>query len=172
MPTVLDLVGVAGEVPDGRSLLPFASAGRPIADAGVYFEALNASLTRHWAPLTGVVAGGLKFIDLPIPELYDLAADPGEQTNLFAERNGRRGVTGPAAVRTARRRPPPAPAAGRSRHRAAAAIARIRVDAGRPAPAAATEADDPKTLIGLHNALDEALAALKAEPAGRRPNGC
>ena len=86
MPTVLDLVGVPAEVPNGRSLWPFAREGRPLADAGVYFEALNASLTRHWAPLTGVVFGGNKFIDLPIPELYDLAADPGEQANLFADR--------------------------------------------------------------------------------------
>ena len=85
MPTVLDLVGraaVAGA--DGRSLWPFARAAQPVDDAGVYFEALNANLTRHWAPLTGLVSGGRKFIDLPMPELYDLAADPGERRNLYA----------------------------------------------------------------------------------------
>ena len=52
----------------------------------MYFEALNANLTRNWAPLTGIVAGPLKLIDLPVPELYDLRADPGETQNLYARR--------------------------------------------------------------------------------------
>ena len=51
--------------------------GRPI-----YFEALDANLTRGWAPLRGVVDGKWKYIDLPDPELYDLDADPGERTQL------------------------------------------------------------------------------------------
>ena len=55
-------------------------------DPGSYFEALNANLTRNWAPLKGMVDRRRKLIDLPIPELYDLAADPGEQHNLYAAR--------------------------------------------------------------------------------------
>ena len=51
-----------------------------------YFEALSASLNRGWAPLYGVARGSLKYIDLPIPELYDLAADPAEAQNLMASR--------------------------------------------------------------------------------------
>ena len=39
-------------------------------------------LNRGWAPLSGVVLDREKFIDLPIPERYDLAADPAEATNL------------------------------------------------------------------------------------------
>ena len=46
-------------------------------------EALNANLTRNWAPLKGVTVNNLKLIDLPLPELYDLAADPGESRNLL-----------------------------------------------------------------------------------------
>ena len=33
-------------------------------------------LDRGWAPLYGVVSGGLKYVDLPLPELYDLAPTP------------------------------------------------------------------------------------------------
>jgi arylsulfatase A-like enzyme/Flp pilus assembly protein TadD len=161
MPTVLDLVGVTAEVPDGRSLWPFASEGRAVADAGVYFEALNASLTRHWAPLTGVVWGGLKFIDLPIPELYDLAADPSEKTNLSAARKDVAAAHAKrlAAMRAAGRPTTPAPV-DRETDQRLRSLGYVSTPAGQTSRTA-SEADDPKTLIGLHNMLDDALAALK-----------
>ena len=37
---------------------------------------MSAAVTRGWAPLRGVLVGREKYIDLPIVELYDLAADP------------------------------------------------------------------------------------------------
>jgi arylsulfatase A-like enzyme/tetratricopeptide (TPR) repeat protein len=81
-PTILEAAGAAppGPLP-GRSLL-----GRGESDEPSYFEALDASLTRGWAPLRGVVWKGAKFIELPLPELYDLSADPAEAHNLIAER--------------------------------------------------------------------------------------
>jgi arylsulfatase A-like enzyme/Flp pilus assembly protein TadD len=86
LPTVLDALGM--EVPSdlpGRSLLPLI-AGRERGSPDSYFEALSTSLNRGWAPLHGAVAGGLKYVDLPIPELYDLAQDPAELKNLAASR--------------------------------------------------------------------------------------
>jgi arylsulfatase A-like enzyme len=51
LPTLLDLVGVKPpEMLEGRSLID-----PPAADRALYFEALDAYLTRGWAPLTGVV---------------------------------------------------------------------------------------------------------------------
>ena len=86
LPTVLDALGL--EVParlPGRSLLAAAArAGAEGEDS--YVEALSASLNRGWAPLRGVVADGLKYVDLPLPELYDLHEDPHETTNLAASR--------------------------------------------------------------------------------------
>ena len=61
----------------GASLLDTIAAGRG-ADRPSYFEAMSAAVTRGWAPLRGVLVGREKFIDLPIVELYDLAADPKE----------------------------------------------------------------------------------------------
>ncbi len=36
-----------------------------------------------WAPLQSVRAAGLKYIEAPRPELYELKSDPGEQHNLY-----------------------------------------------------------------------------------------
>jgi arylsulfatase A-like enzyme/Flp pilus assembly protein TadD len=86
LPTILDAL----EIPlpgnlRGRSLLPLA-AGAPLdAEAPTYFEALSGSLNRGWAPLHGVLRGGMKYIDLPVPEIYDLKRDPGEIRNLAGE---------------------------------------------------------------------------------------
>ncbi|HKV10369.1 MAG TPA: sulfatase-like hydrolase/transferase [Thermoanaerobaculia bacterium] len=80
-PTVLQALGL--EVPEamlGRSLLAPAVPGETS-----YFESLSTSLNRGWAPLRGMLRDKKKMIDLPLPELYDLAADPREEKNLFAE---------------------------------------------------------------------------------------
>jgi hypothetical protein len=58
------------------------------SDRPSYFEAMTYNLVRGWAPLRGVLSGREKYIDLPIPELYELAADPKETRNLAdAERD-------------------------------------------------------------------------------------
>jgi tetratricopeptide (TPR) repeat protein len=84
VPTILDALGEppGPELP-GQSLL---RAGREEAPGGTYFEALSAALNRGWAPLRGLLKGGQKFIDLPVPELYDLRLDPAESKNLVSER--------------------------------------------------------------------------------------
>jgi arylsulfatase A-like enzyme/tetratricopeptide (TPR) repeat protein len=81
-PTALNLLGI--EAPrefEGRSVVPVVAGAEPTPRAA-YLEAMDANLTRNWAPLTAIVSGGYKLIDLPVLELYDLAKDPGENTNL------------------------------------------------------------------------------------------
>ena len=81
VPTILAAAGVAK---------PAALLGESLFDVrgsrDGYFESLSASINRGWAPLTGVIHSGEKYIDLPIAELYDLPKDPGERTNLRDER--------------------------------------------------------------------------------------
>ena len=75
-PTLLALLGLG--VPaglDGRNLL----AG-PLPRES-YAETLYPA-SFGWAPLFSYRLGSLKLVDAPRPELYDLAADPGEATNL------------------------------------------------------------------------------------------
>ncbi len=85
VPIILETLGlppVAGL--RGRTMADFAR--EPADDPVTYFEALSGSLNRGWAPLSGVVSKGMKFIDLPIPELYDLRIDPRELRNLAETR--------------------------------------------------------------------------------------
>jgi len=83
LPTILEAVGqaVPADLP-GRSLLTAAERRDQAADRTSYFEAMGGMLNRGWAPLTGIIHGGAKYIDLPIAELYDLPRDPHEMKNL------------------------------------------------------------------------------------------
>lgn len=67
----------------GRSLAPTLLAGETPPPAEIYFETLAGSESKGWAPLTGLMAGDLKYIRVPDAELYDLATDPGESQNLW-----------------------------------------------------------------------------------------
>lgn len=81
-PTVCDLLGFApppGLM--GETLRPLLE-GKSRPARPIYIEALESYLNRGWAPLRGFIEGGKKFIDLPIPELYDLDRDFNEKTNL------------------------------------------------------------------------------------------
>lgn len=84
-PTVCDLLGIErpGRL-QGASLLPLMR-GKKIPERPVYFEALSPYYTMGWAPLRGFIDGPKKFIDSPVPELYDLGQDFGETRNKAGE---------------------------------------------------------------------------------------
>jgi tetratricopeptide (TPR) repeat protein len=89
MPTLLEAVGAP--LPkglSGTSLWPLMTgAARELGLEG-YAEALYPLHHYGWSDLRALRAGRYKVIDAPRPELYDLARDPGETTNLFDERRG------------------------------------------------------------------------------------
>ncbi len=162
LPTVADLAGVTPPPRlDGRSLVREVPA-----DRALYFEALDANLTRGWAPLTGVVASGWKYIDLPLPELYDLRADPREATNVAARDNARVSALAGALTRmetaTQRALAPAIDADAANRLRALGY-------AGGAAPKRTTPytaADDPKQLVSLNEAFDRGLEAFNDGRSG------
>ena len=86
-PTVCDALslGRPGGL-EGRSLVP-AMDGRKLPPSLVYFESLAPFYGRGWAPIRGTLDGRMKFIESPIPELYDLEKDFGEAANLAGTRD-------------------------------------------------------------------------------------
>jgi arylsulfatase A-like enzyme len=168
MPTILDLVGVPPPAAlDGRSIRPFATGEREDDHAPSYFEALNANLTRGWAPLHGIVAGQLKLIDLPVTELYDLAADPSETQNIYAaQRQRARSLEGQLdRLRAAAAAPTPAAMDPDAQARLRS-LGYTASSAVRPARTY-TAGDDPKRLVHLNQALDTASAMReKGDAAG------
>ena len=87
VPTILDLVKApgAGNL-RGRSLKPVLEGTGKLPPATVYSEALYARYHFGWSELTAVTDERYRYIKAPREELYDLARDRREQTNIAEER--------------------------------------------------------------------------------------
>ena len=178
-PTVLDALGMERDPALSGSSVRALIDGGDAADRPTYFESMTYNLVRGWAPLRGVVTERTKYIDLPIPELYDLAADPGEASNVAAARRDRLQVL-TNLLRTYNVAPPNRP--GRETAEAAAALRSLGyIQGSAPEKAVYTEVDDPKRLVevdrDLHKATElaqngraqESIAMLESVIA-RRPD--
>ncbi len=163
LPTVLDALGLPTP-PDlaGRSLLAAAAGAGGDHSPATYFEALSGQLNRGWAPLYGVIHEGMKYIDLPIPELYSLVEDPGETTNL-APRQPRRVAELERLLSELRAAERPLERAEESdeTRRRLRALGYLASSAEGEPRRAYTEADDPKRLLALDAGLRE-VAGLHA----------
>ncbi len=145
----------------GRSLLPVAVGGADDEAPVTYFEALSGQLNHGWAPLHGVIRGSSKFIDLPIPELYELAVDPREENNLAAAEPRRlaelRQLLQPLRELDPGAVPTPESAEIRRRLESLGYLS----GGGGDGRASYTAEDDPKRLIALDRMLRE-VAGLHA----------
>jgi len=156
VPTILDALGlpVPAELP-GHSLRTRADRDGAAARAS-YFEAMESMLDFGFAPLAGVLVGREKYIELPLPELYDLSRDAGETANLVA-RGGER-----ARVLAARLGEFHAPLPGAPRAEAPEVAARLRalgyVSGSAARKTRYTERDDPKQLVEVDRLMHEAVA--------------
>ena len=173
LPTMLEAAGVDGaSTPDiaGRSLWRAPAQGTAGAagsenaltarNAGAtYFEALHTNLQRGWAPLRGVIApvrseagsGGerlLKYVSLPLPELYDLSADAAEARNL-RESNPAALAELAALLPAESVWPPAAGAVNEDERRALQSLGYLSSSGGARLPRTYGEQDDPKRLVEL-----------------------
>jgi Tfp pilus assembly protein PilF len=161
VPTILDAIARTppADLP-GHSLLGRAM-GAPAPAAPLYFEALSAAANRGWAPLTGVLRGAEKYVELPLPELYDLAGDPTEQRNLVASRSDRverlqadlRGFPSADSVQSRQSRA----SEDRETREALRALGYLSSAAAPPRRRYGPE-DDPKRLVGLDTLMEQVLA--------------
>jgi arylsulfatase A-like enzyme/Flp pilus assembly protein TadD len=143
-PTLLARAGIAAPAGiDGNDLM--AGPAREAYAETEYPAALG------FAPLRSLRIGGLKYIEAPRPELYDLDADPGEARDLAAARPGdvrRLAASLAAARRGARSGIVGADPAVAERLRALGYVG--------GSGAAATGGEDPKDAIALWRRFEEA----------------
>ena len=87
VPTILDYVKapIPGNL-RGRSLKPLLEGTGRLPEQAVYSEALYARYHFGWSELTSLTDGRYQYIKAPLPELYDLAHDPHERSNIAADR--------------------------------------------------------------------------------------
>jgi arylsulfatase A-like enzyme/Tfp pilus assembly protein PilF len=88
--TILDFAKIPAPPLDGRSLL-----GDSVGHDHLFFESFLPANSFGWSPPFGILKGSEKYIHLPKPELYDIAADLGEMKNLVNSRRVQaRGLSG------------------------------------------------------------------------------
>jgi arylsulfatase A-like enzyme len=86
MPTLLKFGGTSAfPKTDGASLEPFFVDNKETSRPA--FGETDYPLRFGWAPLRSVRSEGLKFIEAPRPELYDLQVDTAESSNTYDSRN-------------------------------------------------------------------------------------
>jgi arylsulfatase A-like enzyme/Tfp pilus assembly protein PilF len=153
LPTLLAAVGV--EPPPG---LPGRDLFAGETPAPHYFESLTSTLEIGSAPLRGILEGDYKLIELPLPELYDVVADPGERRNLIADQRDvarRLAAALPEESVWPPRRDPEAPPVQE-------ALRALGYLGGNAAPRESYDVeDDPKNLRHLQRKMQEAVDDLR-----------
>jgi arylsulfatase A-like enzyme/Flp pilus assembly protein TadD len=161
-PTVCDLLGLPKPAYlQGLSLVP-AIRGKELASRSIYFESLYPYYRRSWAPLRGFIQGTEKFIDLPIPEVYDLKSDFNEARNLAGKDLGRERA-GLARLMKSQQGTTPA-AKPRLDSEAQRKLQSLGYVGGfqPPTKTAFGPQDDLKTLLPFNQKFEEAQAAYSA----------
>lgn len=159
-PTLLDLAGrPAMPGTEGRSLREAMTSGHA-PDEPAYAESLFGRLGFGWAPLHGWRHRGLMFIEAPRPELYDVTRDPGQLTNLVAQRAHEVGRMRRAVHAALARAPEARPAAaGRDTAERLRSLGYVA-----SAPVGDPSLRDPKDLATLAVRIENAMAIERADP--------
>jgi arylsulfatase A-like enzyme/Tfp pilus assembly protein PilF len=162
VPTLLDLAGMPplADV-QGQSLLSLARGGRR-GPVSAYSESYFPLFFMNWAALRSIQDDRWKFIDAPEAELYDLANDPHERSNLAAREPARAAALrraldsvsgiGVGAMTTAK--------PDRDAVEKLAALGYIGATSASTVPSDGPTRADPKTKIGVFNRLRGANHAV------------
>jgi len=167
-PTILDFVGIGPPAEfQGKSLLRETVRGSTAANREVYSESLFAQNHFGCSALRSLRLGPVKYIDAPIPELYDLASDPNEARNLYSQNKRQaqslrdRLLALPSSVQSER-----TAKLTTANNGAAPLLRSLGYVGGRPTVNRATPAVDPKTRIKEAETFHYATAlAASGQPA-------
>jgi arylsulfatase A-like enzyme/Flp pilus assembly protein TadD len=173
-PTICDILNLG--IPrhlQGESLLPLIEnhlKGNPGGGKSrvIYFESLTAYLNRGWAPLRGFIRGDIKFIDLPITEVYNIKDDSDENHNIAADSNIKQlkrdlvKLENDLKGKNTMQRSQSISSEERKKLESLGYITGTSADR----PRVFTEADDLKTMLPLQNRMLKAVANYRASEAG------
>jgi len=159
VPTIFERVGIPQpKEMTGGSLL------RIDKPRDTYFEALTANINLGWAPLVGMIHDGHKYIDVPLPELYNLPADPLEKKNVFSED---RRMTNRIRQLLASQAPAPGPVERNLSMEEQKKLISLGYLAGTAAQKKEyTEHDDPKNIIHLYTRMMDAIGEYQKGAIG------
>jgi len=82
-PTITALTGIAATKSDGIDLFASDAVNR-VATRSIYSETIYPYVQLGWSDLRSMIRGADHYIDGPRPELYDIAADPHELSDVIA----------------------------------------------------------------------------------------
>jgi len=157
-PTILDWLHIP--IPasfEGESLVS-SSAHEPHAIAS---ESVYARDAFRWAPLFSLRLGQWKYIEAPRSELYDVAKDPREQSNILAANSAEAAsLRGELSRLRARYQQSQAAPAQDTSHGTREALKSLGYLAGGGPKAVNRSAPDPKDRIEEYQLFDRALDAL------------
>lgn len=158
-PTLAGLVDrpLPAEGLDGRDLAARLRRRREPEATDLYAESLYPTFFA-WSPLAALRRGAFKYIAAPRPELYDLSRDRGERVNLASSRAADTGTMADSLARLASAGTDAASADLDAEARAKLASLGYIGGAGSPPPRRTGK--DPKDMVGLFRAFEEAHWAL------------
>jgi len=143
-PTTARLLGITMRNTDGVDLSPLLH-GSTLPARELYAESFAPLVEFGWAPLRALRSGTWKLIAAPKPELFDVATDRGEQTNVVAAHDD---VARRLDQRVSQISPPVMTAGGSLDQAAAARLRALGYLAGSQSPADRGQSDvnrpDPK----------------------------
>jgi arylsulfatase A-like enzyme/Flp pilus assembly protein TadD len=168
-PTILGAVGRAApgaEAPGAKAAHPpmdgvdLLSAPQP-ADRELYAET-NYPRVAGWTPLRSLVSGPWKLVGSSPPELYDVVRDPGEATNLAAQRTSMASAMAARLAEMDRRSAATPSAPSREAQDRLRALGYVAASPSAPVPA---DAPSPAREIASWGAFEDALTDVAS---GRR----
>ncbi len=156
--TVGDVLGVTGfPAREGTVSLAALASGAPAPDRRLFAENFSPRIRLGWSELRALVSDRFHYVEAPTPELYDVARDPAQRTNLAPRKPPelRAMVVETERRRTALRAPAPADTETARKLQALGYLTGSARDEGGARP-------DPKEVIGTLVTLQRAVELHQA----------
>ncbi len=166
MPTALQLLNIPLPAHLQGASAVGAVLGKPSGHRPLYAESYLAHLQFGWSPLGSLRLDHYKLIEAPRPELYDLASDAGEKSNLYSSRRVLADRLRARLRELVDKYQPKDPDAAKVRidpetAQKLAALGYVALSSAAPVKAKSSSGIDPKDRIAIFEQYNQVLAELQ-----------